>query len=118
MVTLLADHFKAIADRYPVALRNVYCGASCGPGWLPLVLPVLDACEVAGVEVHQIKEKFGLLRVYTGERPSGSGIGSAIQAAEAKSATVCEDCGAYGKRRSGGWIRTLCDSCDGKRGKR
>jgi hypothetical protein len=32
-----------------------------------------------------------------------------VRIAEAWADVVCEECGATGKRRSGGWIRTLCD---------
>jgi hypothetical protein len=40
-----------------------------------------------------------------------------IHATESKSYETCEECGAPGKRRGGGWILTLCDTCCVKRGK-
>jgi hypothetical protein len=57
----------------------------------------------------QVKEKFGGLRFYV----SGTDdyIRGAIDVAESMSLRTCEDCGAPGRPRSGGWIRTLCDSC-------
>jgi hypothetical protein len=33
----------------------------------------------------------------------------AIRAAELRSFETCEICGAHGERRTGGWIKTLCD---------
>lgn len=58
----------------------------------------------------QIKEKFGTLRVYSsGGDEFCSGV---IAMAESMSAITCEDCGVPGKAREGGWIRTLCDSCE------
>jgi hypothetical protein len=58
----------------------------------------------------QIKEKFGTLTVYS----SGGDeyCQGAIDMAEGLSSRICEDCGNPGKIRPGGWIRTLCESCD------
>ncbi len=41
-------------------------------------------------------------------------IDDAVTHAEHLSYITCETCGAPGKRRSGGWIRTLCDKCGKK----
>lgn len=61
----------------------------------------------------QIKEKFGTLRVYSsGGDEYCQGI---IQMAEAMSGIICEECGARGQRREGGWIMTLCGKCEIKR---
>jgi hypothetical protein len=63
---------------------------------------------VPQVVVAQIKEKFGGLRFYyDGGDDEISGM---VRMAEAWADTACEECGAIGKRRSGGWIRTLCDA--------
>jgi hypothetical protein len=59
------------------------------------------------IEIQQIKEKFGGLRFYYSggdERISGMEV-----MAEAWADRSCETCGDLGERRSGGWIRTLCD---------
>lgn len=64
-----------------------------------------DAVEQ--VVVEQIKEKFGGLRFYYSggdERVWGM-----VRMAESWADNSCEECGAPGKRRSGGWIKTLCD---------
>lgn len=84
-------------------------GIECGPGWKSLYEPLIALCQKEGVAVTQIKEKFGTLRFYVGGAPDH--VYEAIDAAQRKSAETCEDCGAAGKRRSGGWIRTLCDKC-------
>lgn len=55
----------------------------------------------------QVKEKFGTLRFYYDG--GDSVINGMVRMAESMSATTCEECGAAGKQRSGGWIRTLCD---------
>jgi hypothetical protein len=64
----------------------------------------------------QIKEKYGTLRVYhSGGDEYCEGI---IAMAEQMSSVTCEDCGVPGKVRNGGWIRTLCDTCSERRGKK
>jgi hypothetical protein len=55
----------------------------------------------------QIKEKFGGLRFYyDGGDEYISGL---VSMAESWAGNTCETCGEKGERRSGGWIRTLCD---------
>jgi hypothetical protein len=59
------------------------------------------------INVVQIKEKFGGLRFYyDGGDDEISGM---VRMAEAWADHTCEECGNKGERRSGGWIRTLCD---------
>lgn len=60
------------------------------------------------INLQQIKEKFGTLRVYyQGGDDTIHGIASM---AEAMSEVTCERCGNVGRVRNGTWIRTLCDS--------
>lgn len=69
--------------------------------------------EVSQVVVGQIKEKFGGLRFYfTG---GDQYINGAVRMAESWANQSCEECGAPGTRRSGGWIQTLCDTHDAER---
>lgn len=59
------------------------------------------------IEIQQIKEKFGGLRFYyDGGDDEISGM---VRMAESWAANSCETCGNKGERRSGGWVRTLCD---------
>lgn len=37
-----------------------------------------------------------------------------IEIAESESHKICERCGASGKIRDGGWIKTFCDACNKK----
>lgn len=63
--------------------------------------------EIPQVVVQQIKEKFGGLRFYyEGGDDYVSGV---VDMAESWAGKTCETCGSLGTRRSGGWIRTLCD---------
>lgn len=59
----------------------------------------------------QIKEKFGVLRIYTNDIPEQVyyAVQEIIENAEDKSATICEECGQPGELRSDGWLTTLCD---------
>jgi len=57
----------------------------------------------------QVKEKFGSLRFYM--TIGTDEIYELIDKAEALSCKTCEECGESGEARSGGWIRTLCDTC-------
>ncbi|OLT22096.1 hypothetical protein BJF79_15135 [Actinomadura sp. CNU-125] len=106
-----------------------------GPGWHPLLGRLHE--ELLGVSptygVQQVKEKYGLLRVYllTGMvRQMSMGItgrpdpdqearfeaedGAAtalVRAAEQESGTICEACGEPGELRDRAWLKTLCDGC-------
>jgi len=57
----------------------------------------------------QVKEKFGTLSFYMSSATDE--MWDLISEAERKSGETCEDCGAPGRRRGGGWIVTLCDEC-------
>lgn len=65
--------------------------------------------------VRQVKEKFGRLRVYLGR--ADDRISALVSFAEHHSSRVCEQCGAPGKLRSEGWLRTLCDRHEAEREK-
>lgn len=83
----------------------------CGPGWDRLVDPLIERCRAEGVEILQIKEKFGSLRFYVGE--ASEELHDAVSQAEFDSQRICEQCGEPGICRSDrGWLRTLCDSCE------
>lgn len=58
-------------------------------------------------EVLQVKEKFGGLRFSVNS--ANDAIRQRIQTAQRESLHTCEVCGQPGKRREGGWIKTLCD---------
>ena len=110
---------KKMETTYPKMFAGRYGGFAVGAGWYP-ILEILcsniqhhldwknrESLVVPQVEVDQIKEKFGGLRFYyTGGDDEISGM---VRMAEAWADVACEECGAAGKRRSGGWIRTLCD---------
>lgn len=97
-----------------------YYGIECGDGWRAVLEPLFAAMEstAAGMQqagtaksrlpaLAQVKEKFGTLRIYLDNGTTE--IREAINAAEAQSQLVCENCGAPGVLRTQGWLATLCD---------
>lgn len=91
-LTLLDKHYKG----WRVAITDAL---DAGPKDLPPLVPQ--------VVVSQVKEKLGTLRFYYDG--GDDVVDGMVRMAEAMSAVTCEECGAPGKNRSGGWIRTLCD---------
>jgi hypothetical protein len=90
---------------------------SCEAGWYPLITR-LDS-ELAALDpryvVHQVKEKYGALRFYaeTSNALVWDRFDALINAAETRSATVCERCSSDGElvRLASGWCKTLCPTC-------
>lgn len=120
-------------ESYPKMFSRPYGGVDVGEGWWPIIkslckqidgytswrnntrLALLNnnphRCQipehVEQVVVSQIKEKFGGLRFYYDggdERIYGM-----VEMAEEWAAHTCEECGAPGKFRRGGWVRVLCE---------
>ncbi len=116
---------KQMEARFPKMFAEPYGGFSCGEGWWPILEALCGQIQhhidwknkqsevVAQVTVNQIKEKFGGLRFYY----SGGDdvIDGMVRMAESWAAHSCEECGAPGKSREGGWIRTLCDTHEAER---
>ena len=97
-----------LRDMHPACQNH----AACGPGWFDLLhatfVVISEKCPGAEWWTTDIKEKFGALRVYwSGDLPDDGDL--VLDAAESLSEHVCEECGAPGSTREGGWIRTLCD---------
>jgi hypothetical protein len=116
---------KRMEETYPKMFSGKYGGFAVGQGWYPILETlcaniqshinwrVKQGQDIAQVEVNQIKEKFGGLRFYySGGDDEISGM---VRMAESWAEIACEECGAFGKRRSGGWIRTLCDHHEAER---
>ena len=92
-------------------------GIECGEGWSELYEPIIakvhefneGKTDEEKIYIHQIKEKFGGLRVYLSSYTEE--LSKMVDAAEEASFHTCEFCGKPGKERSDGWIYTLCDDC-------
>lgn len=120
------DEFvKMMEERHPVMFSQSYGGFAIGEGWWHIIEELCgniehhlkwknrDSVVVAPVIVDQIKEKFGGLRFYY--RGGDDEISGMVRMAESWAADTCEQCGARGKRRDGGWVQTLCDEHESER---
>jgi hypothetical protein len=119
---------KRMEATYPKMFAEPYGGFAVNAGWWPIIESLCANIQshtdwwnknretrpvVEQVVVEQIKEKFGGLRFYyVGGDDTIAGM---VRMAEAWADVACEECGAFGKRRSGGWIRTLCDHHEAER---
>ena len=90
-------------------------GIECGKGWYALIDATLAAtekhCAFTGSSlpaITQIKEKFGLLRIYF--TPCDDAIRSILDAAEQKSAAICERCGRPGSLARSPYLHVTCGS--------
>lgn len=112
--------FDSFQEKYPNLFKEYpRCGFYVGKGWLPLLhtlCTVIESTitnlpeEIRGeIYCDQVKEKFAGLRFSMNQTTPF--INGAIALAESISFSICEDCGAAGHRRTGGWHRTLCDHC-------
>lgn len=134
---------RLLSERYPEIFKDHRRGAretpasfgfDCSDGWFDIIDALCKNIqdhlthhrarrhmtneefeERVQVRAVQVKEKFGGLRFYV----SGGDdyVRGAVAVAESMSYRICESCGDKGHRRSGGWVKTLCDKChlDGKR---
>ena len=124
--TLVADFPILYGQRYGDLHETAMCwGFECCDGWEQIIrdlsqqLEFLNERTPVWVEAIQVKEKYGTLAFYitidAGQEQDvrwwADIVWALTDAAEMRSAFVCEECGGYGERRDGGWIRTLCDDC-------
>ena len=119
---------KGMEAKYPKMFANPYGGFAVGVGWWPIIESLCANIQshtewwntnrkerpiVEQVVVEQIKEKFGGLRFYY--QGGDDNIRGMVRMAEAWADHSCEECGAPGKSREGGWIKTLCDHHEAER---
>jgi hypothetical protein len=122
---------KSMEEKYPKMLAGKYGGFAIGKGWWIIIDKLMGQIQwhidnsvrnnkwdlendktdvrpiIPQVTVEQIKEKFGGLRFYY--QGGDEYIYGLVSMAESWAGIACEECGDIGERRSGGWIRTLCD---------
>lgn len=124
---------KRMETKFPKMFEGQYGGFAVGEGWYGVLEKLCENIQshinwqneqrarllennphghpipdlVPQVVVHQIKEKFGGLRFYYDG--GNDYIRGLVDMAESWAGSICEECGAPGNRRGGGWVRTLCD---------
>lgn len=106
LVSAFTDPPTPYSDRY----------GCVGPGWIPLLDELFTKLIDLGWDrqVRQIKEKFGVLRLYFGHLDTD--MINLVDKAEFESSQVCEDCGSKinvstEPKKDKMWIRTLCRFC-------
>ncbi len=131
---------KRMEERFPLMFAERYGGFAVGKGWWPILENLCANIQgridwakkqhdwdvenkkeparelIPQVVVEQIKEKFGGLRFYY--QGGDEYIHGMVTMAESWADSCCEECCAPGRRRSGGWIRTLCDYHEAEHQKR
>lgn len=109
-----------LVEKYP-ELYGEHPYFCCENGWYEILdtlsaqLTQLAKDDKIEIEVAQVKEKFGTLRFYV--YGATEKAYEYIEAAEVKSQTVCEYCGAKalnGARGVPNWLKTLCEECHEK----
>ena len=101
---------------------------ACGDGWLPLIREaeaivdkwndehpdiVLNLCGTdEKLELVDVKEKWGLLRMYCNFYPDD--VFDKMRLLENRSKDICEQCGSTDNvklQKIRGWYKTLCPKC-------
>lgn len=119
-----AERKQRLIDATPELFEGIHrANLSVPSGWYDLVgrlfldlRKLIEQERIVGFKVIQVKEKFGGLRVYV--HPTSSQIADRISLAEAESFATCEMCGSKNARPRSpdGWVHTLCDDHDLKKG--
>ena len=108
---------KLLFDRFPKLFKDLTYGIGCDDGWYDLIY---DMCEnihkisdskKIDCSIMQIKQKFGILRVYINN--FNDEICNTIRKFETLSKNICEICGKSGVLSFSEIYRcrTLCDVC-------
>ena len=128
------QHEKILLDKFDYMFRERHLPMSqtcmcwlfeCGDGWFDLIYKLCNDIQKEldkpqNIETKnnfcfaQVKEKFGLLRIYVNY--SNEKINKLISIAENKSNKICMNCGKKGSLdKRFHWLITLCKECKKKR---
>lgn len=77
---------------HPAMLADLEYGFEHGDGWFRVVSRLCELLEPYGVRLTQVKQKLGLLRVYT-DSDHDDEIRDIVADAERRSRHICETCG-------------------------
>ncbi|KAF2816381.1 uncharacterized protein BDZ99DRAFT_566219 [Mytilinidion resinicola] len=117
------DLTQTLYNDFPALYTGMCWGFETGNGWYQIIRCLsisinniiasasLDPSQFTAV---QVKEKFGLLRVYIST--TNNAIQDAIYHAVQESSRTCEMCGGPGVQIArGGWMRVSCEPCEAER---
>jgi len=109
---------QQLFENYPTLYKNreknqMQWGFACGDGWYQLIdlLSKLIVSYSGLVQLKQVKEKFGQLRVYTNliNVARDAKVSGYLMMAEMLSATICDQCGLMGQQHRGAYVCTRCE---------
>ncbi len=109
----ISNNLKVLFDKHNLPTENadIYW-SQVDDGWIPLIDKLITDLLAMGWDgdAHQIKEKFGGLRFYTGQTTPEQDV--VIAFAERESQHTCERCGCAGQvHNPKAWLKTLCEPC-------
>ncbi|MFJ2712272.1 antitoxin Xre/MbcA/ParS toxin-binding domain-containing protein [Pseudomonas sp. NPDC087346] len=108
----LASNYRTLLFRRNASDQEIF-GFECMDGWSDLIEGSLQLIQryvglASDVKITQVKEKFGLLRIY--QRGGEEKVCQVLDICELVSSCVCELCGKSGNlTMSDGWILARCD---------
>jgi hypothetical protein len=84
-------------------------GIECGDGWYNILDKLFEKLNNYDIELMQVKEKFGGLRIYLSGATTDE-VYDLVEKAEEESFKICEMCGKSGKNLTiNSWIYTVCE---------
>lgn len=100
-------------EKYPNNFTEYLISFDCGIGWQILLDELFEYIkDDHNVKIAQVKEKFGLLRIYVDG--ANEKVYKKISELEHLSSKICEYCGATEDvTTTGSWRKTLCKNCRG-----
>ncbi len=110
----MMDTMAEVLRRHVDVLDVGFSGVRCADGWSSLIDETLAELKrrCPGAKITSMKEKLGLLRIYTANLHDEEAK-IVLRHAEGRSASVCERCGEPGGLVAGdGWVGTRCPDHD------
>ncbi len=113
VMLLIMSKNQELQKRYQHILDDAFERIRCDDGWHDILAYLFAEWERKQLPpITQIKEKFGLLRIYFTDRLNSTARELACHAEE-RSASTCEGCGRNDAslRPIPGNLQTLCEEC-------
>ena len=103
-------HVNMLFKRHKNLFARLIWGFEVGDGWFKIIAALSKKlAQDKRIEIYQIKEKFGRLRVYYS--PFTDEAEMLVKVAERLCSKTCEVCGELGSLNKRGWLSVLCPKC-------
>ncbi len=106
-----ANSLSPRGNRLPLLIAAGHPIGEMAPGWKPIVAAALEVMTAIdpNVEIRQIKQKFGELRIYYRSQRYDE-LELVVKQVEILCERTCEECGSAGSIfNQNGSVRTLCE---------